>query len=98
MPPPDALTPAATEVLTAALSLPAEQRVALADRLLEEVESAEVEPPPVPPQLLAELEREFSEIEAGRLETRTWEEVRTEVERIIRVEDASDRQNGVAEP
>ena len=64
----DSLTSAAAEVLTAARSLPADQQVALADRLLEGAEAAGEERPPfsATEAEMGELRKLADDVRAGR--------------------------------
>ena len=99
-PPPAALSPAAEAVLARALELPAEDRRALAARLTAappaaptaggtaETDPADAAPgPPLPAALLAELERDWEEVIAGRARTYSLQEILAEADRVAALAD-----------
>ena len=72
----DTLSPAAADVLAAARSLPAAQRVALTDRLLDDLDAAEERPPfDATEAEMAELYRLADDVRAGREPTFPIEEL-----------------------
>jgi putative addiction module component (TIGR02574 family) len=64
------------EQLTAqALTLPPEQRAALAETLLDSIEP----PPPLSPEWEAEIARRIAEVDRGEVTCRPWSEVMQEM-------------------
>ena len=81
MPQTAAFSPAAADVLAAALALPAEQRVALTDRLLDDLDAAQERPPFQATEAeMAELYRLVDDVRAGRVEMIPGEDVLAELE------------------
>lgn len=68
-------------IVADALTLPEDERVEIAVRLLDSVEAPDLHAELSDDELREELHRRAEEVASGAVEGRTWPEVRAEIER-----------------
>lgn len=73
----------ARELLAAALNLSNEDRAELASELLSSLEGEHDEPNDVEAAWAEEIKRRVEDLDAGRLETVSWAEVRASLDKIV---------------